>query len=167
MTTSTPSHEQDKLYPRTHYEAVLDIRYACVFSRLNVVLYDRIDVFFGFVGLAGGSAAVASVLTQQPGAAVTAGLTLAVMSILERLVNAARKSEQHKQAVAQFAELDARAPSMTLAEVDAELARLRAAAPQGFAGLAEVAFNANLRSNGRASHCISLPAWSRVLRLMA
>lgn len=90
-------------------------------------------------------------------------MLLAALSIAERLIGASRKAEVHRQASVLFAELDARVAGLTLEQVDAELIRLRAMFPDGIEGLALVAYNKNLLSNGRTDALAGLPLWSRVL----
>lgn len=170
MTIANKAKENDandRVYARTHYEALMDIKYACVFNRLNESLYDRLDFVFGFVGLAGGSAVFASAIANKPELAALSGLVLALLSIVERLVGAARKSEQHKQAVHVFADLEARAHGLSLEQLDGELTKARAAAPKGVSGIAVLAFNANLITAGRSSFCLPVPVWSRFLSLIA
>jgi hypothetical protein len=131
---------QARIYPRSAYEAALDVRYGCVLNRLNERLYNRIDALFGGVGLIGGSAAFAGVIAANSTLAAGAGLVLAALSIM-----------------------DARLAGLSLEQTDAELIRLRAMFPDGIEGLALVAYNKNLLSNGRTDALAQLPLWSRVL----
>lgn len=158
---------QARIYPRSAYEAALDVRYGCVLNRLNERLYNRIDALFGGVGLIGGSAAFAGVISANATLAAVAGLVLAALSIIERLVGPSRKAEIHRQASVMFAELDARLGGLTLEQTDAELIRLRAMFPDGIEGLALLAYNKNLLSNGRTDALAQLPLWSRLLSAVA
>lgn len=154
---------QPRTYDRTKYEASLDVQYACVLNRLNEKLYNRLDAALGLVGLAGGSSAVAAGYGGHAELTVVIGAVLATLSIVERVIGASRKAEVHRQAQASFAELAARAPSMSLQDIDADLARLRAATPDGIDGLSAVAYNRNLTTHGRTDYLIAEGPWSRVL----
>jgi len=147
---------------RTHYEAVLDARYGVRFNELNERYYNRLDLMLGLITLAGGSAAVVSWANQSPGLAAAAGVVLAFVSLFGQLLCAPRKAEQHAAGRRAYADLDARAPGLTLEQVDAELRALQAALPSGIALLAMPAYNANLRSNGRGEHVQPMNRWERL-----
>lgn len=148
---------------RTTYEAVMDVKYGCVFNRLNQRLYERLDGVLGFVGLAGGSSAIAAGFAGNATAMAWVGGVVAALAIVERLVGAARKAEIHRQAQEAYAELQARCAGMALDAIDRELVALQARFPDGVAGLAEVAFNRNVASNGRAECQLAVPGWGRLL----
>lgn len=134
---------------RTHYEAVLDVRYGMRYNDLCERFYNRVDFLIGVVTLAGGSGAVVSAVNKDPAWAVVSGIVLAVLAIFGRLLGATRKAEQHGQAKKAYAALDARSHALAVEQVDAELRPLQASSPSGIRLLALPAYNANLRSNGR------------------
>lgn len=150
-------------YERSAYEAVMDIKYGCVLNRLNQRLYDRLDVVLGFVGLAGGSSAIAAGYAGNTVAAAWVGGGLAALAIIERLLGAARKAEVHRQAQEAYADLLSRSGGQGLAELDRELVALQARFPDGIGGLSAIAFNRNLATNGRADYALPLGRWGRCL----
>lgn len=137
------------MHPRSHYEAVLDVRYGLRFNELNERLYRRLDLLFGFVGLFGGTSAFVAVVGSAPVLAACASALVAASAVIERLVRPVEKAVAHAEFRRRFGDLDARSGALDLVAVDAELRRLQADGPLGFAALARPAFNANLRSNGR------------------
>lgn len=153
----------DQTYPRTHYEAMLDIKHAVLVHRLNERLYNRADAMMGALGMAGGSGAVIGLLGSSPKVAAVAGAVLAVLSIVERTVGAARKAEVHRQGGEAFAALEVRARGIELAEIDAELAETKARFPDGLEGLGWVAYNRNVRSAGHVSSMVPMSRWQQLL----
>lgn len=152
-------------YSRSTYEAILDVRYGQRFNEINEIFYRRLDLLFGFVGLAGGTAAFTGALTAAPVVAGVAGVAIAASAIIERLVRPVEQAVAFAEFRRRFAELDARAAGMTLADIDAELRRLQAAGPHGVTGLAACAYNRNLLSNGRPDAVMPLTGWERFLAL--
>lgn len=153
----------DQTYPRTHYEAVLDIKHAVLVHRLNERLYNRADALMGAIGMAGGSGAVVGLLGSSPKVAAVAGAVLAVLAIVERTVGAARKAEVHRQGAEAFAAIEVRAAGLQLAELDAELAATKARFPDGLEALGWVAYNRNVRSAGHISNVVPMTRWQRLL----
>lgn len=151
---------------RTTYEAILDIKYGSVFNRLNQRLYERLDAALGFAGLAGGSSAIAAGMAGNAKAIAWVGGVVAALSIVERLVGAARKAEVHRQAQELYADLLGRTSQMDLADIDRQLVALQARFPDGFVGLAAVAFNRNVASAGRPDYSIHVSPWGRLLSLI-
>lgn len=128
---------------------ILDVRFGARYGELNERFYRRLDVAFGFIGLFGGSAVVVGAFGSYPWLSGISGVLIAACAIIERLVRPVEKAIEHRDFKKRFADLDARAPSIAEAELQAALRRLQMEAPQGMASLAIPAFNANLRSNGR------------------
>jgi hypothetical protein len=152
---------------RTHYEAVLDVRFGVHFNGMCERYYNSLDSLIGTVSLIGGSAAAVSFVNKSADIAATAGLVLAVIAIVERLLNAARKAEQHGAAKRAYGDLDAKAGKLSLAQVDAELRSLQASAPSGIRSLLVPAFNANLRSAGREEFVRPEAPLSKLATLLA
>src|SRR5204862_2065210 len=92
---------------RTHYEAVLDVRYGSRYSDLCARFYEHLDMLFGFVTLVGGTAAFTAFFQKDSALMAIAGFSLGAIAIIERLVCAPRKAERHCQAKDKFAALDA------------------------------------------------------------
>src|SRR5260363_378905 len=154
-------------YPRTHYEAVLDVRYGWRFNELNERFYQRLDGLLGFICYFGGSATLIGVLAHHPVFTTIASLCVASAGVLNHLISASRKAYAHAIARAKYAALDARAPRLKLEELDAELKRLQGNSPNGIRALSMPAFNTNLLSNGRPDKIQSLTFWHKWVNLMA
>lgn len=153
---------------RTHYEATLDIGFGQRFNELCERFYKRLDFVFGAIGLIGGFAAASSLLgTCSQQTAVAAGLLLAANSIIERLVAPGAKAEIHAQMKRQYGQLRSQAPSLSLEALDQQLRTLQTDGPLGISGLSAVAYNANVRSEGREDFAMPLTRWNKMLALFA
>lgn len=152
---------------RTHYEAVLDIRYGMRFNDLCARWYAKADGLLAFVSLMGTSTAVLSVVSSSPATATAAGIVLTAVGTISLLLAPGRKAEQHLQARKAYAELDARSQQRTLEELDVELRILQGTAPSGLALLARPAYNANLMTAGRPEYQMPLRFAERAMLLLA
>jgi hypothetical protein len=161
---SNPARHSDN---RTHFEAVMDVRYGVCFNDLCERFYSRLDMAFGALSLTGGSAAAASVVNGSPTLAAAAGLVLAVVAVFERLVGAAKKAEQHAAARRAYGDINALAQAMGVEEIDARLRVLQSSTPSGISSLGMPAYNANLRSAGHAQRVQPLSRIERLAALMA
>lgn len=154
-------------YERTKYEAQLDIKYARCFHSLNERFYCRLDFIFGLITLIGGSAIAASTLGQYEIIYGWLGGMVAISTLVEFLVKAPEKKCAHRDMRAKFADLDARSGSMSLEQIDAELLQLQDNS-SGIKGLEAVAYNQNLKSNGREdASVLKLNIWNNFLSLLA
>lgn len=157
---------QARVDGRTHYEAVLDVSYGVRFNELCERFYCRIDMAFGFVSLAGGSAAFAAVMSNSQTLVAVAGCVLAVVSILERLVGASKKAEQHAAARKCYGELHAEADALDLGAIDRRLRLLQSSLPGGIKLLAKPAHNANLQSSGCVDRVLPLSRSERLAEVL-
>ncbi len=148
---------------RTYYEAVLDVRYGMRFNDLCERAYNRADMLLNVVLLVGGGTAAVAVFNSSDKATLASGVLLSLVSAVSLLLGASRKAEQHAQAKRAYAALDARAPGLSLRELDAELRLLQGSSPSGITLLANPAQNAMLRSAGRPELVVPL---TRAERLM-
>jgi len=149
-------------FERTHYEALMDVRYGRTFSEMNERFFNRIDMLFGAVQLFMGSAAAASLFGASESSLKWAGALLAIVAVLERLIGPGRKAESFAHARAAWGDLDARGGALTLEHLDPEIRTLQSTLPSGIGLLAMPACNANLRSNGHEDRVLSLTWMERL-----
>lgn len=147
---------------RTHYEAVLDVRYGVRFNAMCETFYNRLDGMLTFVTAVGGTGAAASYLNSNAGLAAASGIVLAAAAVLGLVISPARKAEQHGHAKRSFGLLASRANHLTLSQIDAELRALQSSFPAGLSSLANPAYNANLRTAGRMEYAVPLTITERI-----
>lgn len=152
---------------RSKFEAILDVRYGVRFGGMNERCYRHLDLFFGFVGLFGGTAVVVGVAASSPTLSAMSGGVVAACAIIERLVRPVEKALEHCACKKRFADLDARSAKLSLEEIDSELRRLQMDPPVGLSSLAIPAFNANLRSNGLDESVVAETISQRLVSLSA
>jgi hypothetical protein len=158
---------ENATYERTHYEATLDVRYGVQFANLSARLYRRIDLMFGAVCLASGTAAFAGAMADRPMVSAVAGATIAAAAILERLIRPVEKAVACEALARRFGDLDAQAGTQSLDALDASLRKLQADPTPCFDGLAVAAHNRNLASHGRAEYALPRSTWCRYLEFFA
>ena len=147
---------------RNHAEAVLDVLYGVTFNDMNERFYRRIDSVFSWINMVGGSAAVAAVAGGRGVVAGVIGGVIAAAAYLEREIRPAQKAVRCAVQREKFGDLAARAPELTLAEIDRELRRLQANGPDTITALAIPAHNANLRTNGFENLVVDVPFLGRL-----
>lgn len=151
--------------PREFGEAVMDVRYGVRFNEMNERFYRRLDMTLTALSLVGGTAAVGSLLAQLPSLAAFASIAVASVATCQAVFRPQEAALRHNEFRRRFADLDARAPSMDLQVLDAELRRLQGEAPAGLSGLALPAFARNLRSHGFDASAVEADVgpWGRAL----
>jgi len=151
--------------PRTHDEAVRDLDYLIRLNQRHRRLYSRIghglrltELFAGTMALAGAFGASGSALT-------VAGGLLAFVGMVSFALNPLKRSEDFSQAFTQYAQLRAKAQSLTMEEID----RLRGevADPDYIEGLRVPSFNDTMRSHGFADASLPLSPWQKVMHVVA
>ncbi|MBQ0946335.1 hypothetical protein KAK07_23550 [Ideonella sp. 4Y16] len=147
--------------------AVSDVRYAVIYGELNERFWTRIDTALSLVSAIGGSAAVATFLAQSNLANAVAGAVLALAGVLGLVLRPGQKASQFREARIGYLNLLGRAWSMQVGEVDAERARLEAAAPIGLDGLGPVAWNRLVIQLGDEDRAQGLTTWQSVLAWIA
>ncbi len=154
-------------YPRTHYEAVLDVRYAARYCLLQRRLYTRAMALFLGVELLGGSAAFAGWLGNTPALAAWSALMLAIVAAANIVFGPAEKRMLCELQRRRWTALDARAPGLTLEELDREIAQLRAEEIPEIELLRQPAFNDAMRENGRTDALVPLTFAERMVSSIA
>lgn len=126
--------------PRTLEIAIAEVRYGAEYGSLNERFWTRIDTAMNVVQMVSGALALAGAL-KSPALTAAAGVVLAVISGLQLSLQPLRRAIEFRDAKRAFHDLNARAPALTLEQMDAELERLRGAAPQGLSAFAMPALN--------------------------
>jgi hypothetical protein len=150
--------------PRTHYEAVLDIGYAIQWNALNERLFRRLDAAIKIIMLFFSTTAVGGYLASSPRIAAFSALLLAFLTIFDVVISPGRKVCEFNEAQRRFTELEGKAPQLKLPDLEREIRTLRAQhTTPGISGLSTVAYNQNVRSNGRLDSQLASTAWERFL----
>lgn len=126
---------------RTREIAVAEVRFAIEFGSLNERFWRRIDSGLNFTTIAFGALALTGAMQSQPWLSASSGIVLAIVSALQIGLQPFKRSVDFRDAKRAFHDLNARSPSLDLADIDAELERLRRDAPQGVDALSMPALN--------------------------
>lgn len=158
----------DATYERTKYEALMDIDYAIELHQRHIRLYRHLRWIFNFVFLASGTAIFAGTLATEPAMAKWTGGALAILVIIDHLLNTGGKIYQHQTLMTAWCKLHERADGLELAELDRRISKLRSKDVHIISALEMVSYATNLQRHGRAS---SLPRklslWERFMGLLA
>ncbi len=123
-------------------------------------------MFEGVSVVAGGGAFTAW-LVEKPSLAAGSGLFLAALAAINLLISPGETAARFNEAYRLFTGLSARAGKMTIEDIDAEIAVIRAGAPWGIDALGGVAFNRCLISNGYANGLLPISRWERFVSFFA
>jgi hypothetical protein len=136
----------DRNYGRTHFQALLEVRFGARYNELNEGLYRFVDRLLSAISLLAGAAAFLNLLVELDGLTEWAGLIIALSAIVQVLMAPAARMIEHRELARRFTQLAGRASRLELPELDAEITRLRAGAPGGFDALNPLA-QANVLEN--------------------
>lgn len=154
------------MYDRTHYEAVLDVRYGRRLNYLHAKLYKNINTLFSFVNLLCGTAAFGAYTTNNTNIILDIGLVMAASSILSIIANPAIKAAEFSEKSRYYAKLNADAPALSLTELEQQLATLQGDTTPLIEAFRTIAYNDNLRENGREDALIPASLWQSFLNLI-
>lgn len=135
-------------FSEAHRRLVSDVRYGYWFNLKCESAYGHFALVLNIIQLVGGSLAVVSITQSSPTLTAWMGSMLAIVAALSLLIGPAVKAELHRQAKNAFLDLESRAWSLATKQLQADLARVRAAAPLGLGLLAVPAYNATMRAIG-------------------
>lgn len=152
---------------RTKEESILDIKFGVCYNDLNVRLYRRLDLLFGFVGLFGGSGALIAAIGAYKELGVVAGAAVAGVAVIERLIGSVEKAVRHEEVKRKYSALLIKSDGLDFAEVERRLQKLQCNSPSGFHSLLAPAYNKNVRANGRPDYMLKLSTWERVVAFFA
>lgn len=152
---------QDRDYPRSIYEANLDIDYAVCLHWMHETLYRRVRWAVVVIQLASVTAVLGPYLSEKahPIIAAAGAFVLVAITILDAATDFAGKVYEHKEQRKELKRLRARTSKMSIDEIDAALDRL-AADDNTFTlkSLRVPAYNENLSTHGRESFKVR-PSW--------
>ena len=154
-------------YPRTKYEAQLDLAYAIALSSIHCRLFERIARAIGWLNFFSGAAIVVSLLNGHPRVTLACGLLTAALSAYDLYFKPGEAATNHRRDRQAFLKLQSRVAQLTLAQIDSKLALIRADAASTLDVLERPVFNDNLRSHGQQAYCVSLTRWERFARRIA
>lgn len=159
--------EEIRNYPRSHHEALADVRYHARLHQLHAALYRRLRMILSFISLLAGSAAFGSALHALPAwAAAVAGFLIAVLAIVDAVAGFSDKVYEHQALFRRFTDLAGRASLLTLEALDQASAEIEADAIGEIESLRLRAFNDSVISAGRPDYVEPLPLLGRVLSLI-
>lgn len=133
---------------RTHDEGVLDIDYSIRLYELHARFYRRTRFLMTFISLISGTAVVATVMGQHQALAVVASILLALLPILDVLIDPAAKATFFDDYRKQFLKLKASSAALSLEEIDHQLTTLYATPCDEIEPLRRVALRDNLYRHG-------------------
>ncbi|MEK6788490.1 MAG: hypothetical protein AABY68_06025 [Pseudomonadota bacterium] len=145
-----------------------EIDYNIRLCTLHARCYRRVRAVLSFCSLAGGSAAMAGILSAQHDWAIAAGVTLALIPILDNVINPGDKSAAHEQLRRRYVELRQQLMRRQIdaAAADTQLHGLYAEQPDEIEGLRKAAQNdADLQRGLDPANKLSI--WERVCHIFA
>lgn len=154
-------------YPRTKYEAELDLAYAAALSTIHCRLYRNIARTIGWLTFFSGSTSVVALLNGHSRVTLACGVVVAALSAYDLYFKPGESAADHARDKRAFLKLQARVAQLSLEQLDAGLARVRADAAPTLDALERPVFNDNLRSHGRQEYCVPLTRWERFVRWIA
>ncbi len=151
---------------RTKAESDLDIRYAIRLHELHLRLYKRLRAGLSFITLAGGSAALISLLAGKPTLVAAMAAAVALSALFEHVFDFAAKVAERAALIRDYNLLLAQ--NLALPEQDREMFHIRAGDPQtGIESLRFVAFNDNARQTGHEDWARPETFGQRLMRALA
>lgn len=126
----------------------MEVRFAIEYGDMHEKFWSHIDTGLSLVQVVAGALALAGAFAPGSGLASWAGLILAGVSGFQLTIKPRERSIQFRDTRRLLHDLNARAWSMSVLEVDAELERIRREAPRGLSVLTRPATNVALAANG-------------------
>lgn len=126
---------------RTRGEALRGAKYDERLHFLHCRFYKKIRTTMVVVGLATGSAAIASAIQAIPFGVAASAVLVAVMSIIDATGNFAEKAAKHNVWRRMANDLIARSASLSMEEIDAERSKLEGEVDDEIESLRAVAWN--------------------------
>ena len=156
----------DPDYPRTLYEARLDVEYDVRLQELHVRLYRRIRVGLTLMTLISGCTSFSTLFGSDAKVAGYAAAFITCAAFIDTAFDLGGRIAAHDAYRKALIRLLIK-PGVSLEQLDAKILRLRIEDPGNIEGLRVVAYNDSLRSNGRYEHIQKLTAYQTVLNWIA
>lgn len=153
-------------YERSHYEAVMDIRYYARLHFLHINFYRRVNYIISALSLISGTAAFASAIKNNPELLTATGVLVAIFSAIGVLWNFPEKIVQHRLLYRRYKELEAVAQGMELDALDEKIKEIGMDEDGVVKALELRAFNDNVMSAGRTDYAEPLPLMSKAVSLI-
>lgn len=135
---------------RTRSQGMMDIDYSIRLYELHARFYRRLRKLFTFISLASGTAVVATVLNANTTAALIISALLALLPIVENIIDPSGKAVFYDLYRKRFCELRARVVNekADIDQIDTGLSELYAEPSDDIEALRRVALRDNLRAYG-------------------
>lgn len=157
-------HQQQK---RTKLEALNGLRYEIRLHYRHTRLYRRLRAMVAFVGAFGSASAFSSAFAGSPKLMAVGGLLLAVCGIADLVLDFGGKATEHELTRKAYCKLEERWAGLSLPQVDAEMAAIKADDPGHIESLRWPSQNDVLRSEGYVAHVKKLGWLERFFSLIA
>lgn len=157
----------DADYPRTVYEAKLDIDYSIRLFALNERVFLRMEKSAKLLELVAGSGAFYAITAGHAEAVKWLSLLVASVALASLVFDPAGRARSMRDALRAYLDLAAEADAMTLEKIDQRRALLGKEEPPVIQGLCRPAFNQNLQRHARGSYSLPLNWWERLLQVVA
>ena len=158
---------EDSSYPRTHYEARLEVAYKARLHARHECLFDRLDKWGKLLELLAGSGAFFAVTAGHDTGVKVCALMVTAIALAGLLFDFAGRARDARSAMQRYMQLLAKADKLNLAAIDQKMAMLSAEAPKVVGGLRNVAYNDVVSAEGRYSYRRKLSVRERFLQAIA
>lgn len=153
---------------RDKQQMIGEIRYAIRLTQRTARLYRRIQTTGVFLGIIGGSAAMASLANQVPGwITATGGILLTLAGAMLIAIRPADKAAQNEADVRRYQQLMTRAATMDEEALEQALEEAHNGDAPEIESLRDVAYNDIVLELNRPDATISLKPLQKLLRAMA
>lgn len=152
---------------RTAYEAANDVAYEIRLHERHVRFYSRVRAVLAFVALAGGASAFAQVFGRSPLLLTIGGIVVATAAFIEHIGDFASKVHEHRACRTRWLKLEARLPTISVAEIDAERPLLMIDEPINLESLRRPARNDVCRTRGYPDYCEPLSWFEKLMSLIS
>lgn len=150
------------------YQRWLDVRYGRAFNHLNARLYQRMATTINALQIAAGAATVAAAFASWDLGLKALGATVAVAAATAIVLDPAARAARFEAHARRYGELDIRADTLAIDDLERELHVLQQEAlPGEIAALAPVAYNRNLQQNGRDDAQMPASVFERLVAAFA
>lgn len=149
--------------PRSHYEAVNDVKYGQRLMLITGRFNRRLDKMLTGTQLLLGTAAVGGLLATMPTLATIAGVLIAVLSLIQILCEPAIKAHICEQQRKRWVALLGVAPDLDLNELDKRIAAIREESVPEIELLRVPAYNQVMQEISRSEWRLPEKSWHRFM----
>lgn len=154
--------------PRTFYQTNFEIDYALRLCLRHRKFYGHLRSVFMFINLFGTTAAVTAVFAKSPDIALIAGLVLSAVSVIDRVIDPAKKRASFVQDYKRYAKVQRAIVGKSPADAEKLLLAAREDDSDAIEALRDVAYNDVLLQQGSAAeYMIKLGIGKRLIAAVA